>query len=239
MRCLDNAIADAVSSFSTERDAGMAVKQSTESNQRLGFLVHELRNSIGTATLAASALETGNLPISGATGSVLKRSIAAMTTLIDRALAEVRSKNAIAVPGETFSVAALIADARDGATLDASATGCALVTPEVDSSLWGICFRTPSKFTRSHTEVTSHAHAAGDRVLIDVKDNCGGLSAGALQKMFTPFSQRRGDRIGLGMGLSIAKESIEADAGVLTVRDVPGTGCIFTISLPLHPLQLQ
>ncbi len=38
------------------------------------------------------------------------------------------------------------------------------------------------------------------------------------------------------MGLSIAKASVEADDGVLTVRDLPGTGCVFTISLPLHAL---
>lgn len=55
--------------------------------------------------------------------------------------------------------------------------------------------------------------------------------------MFIPFSQRSGDKIGLGLGLSIAKESVETDGAVLTVRDVPGTGCVFTISLPLHALK--
>lgn len=92
------------------------------------------------------------------------------------------------------------------------------------------------KFAQPHTEVTLHAYAAGDRVVIDVKDRCGGLAPGEAQKMFKPFSQRGGDKIDLGLGLSIAKESVEADGGVLTVRDVPGTGCGFTISLPLHAL---
>ena len=44
-------------------------------------------------------------------------------------------------------------------------------------------------------------------------------------------------RAGLGLGLSIARQSIEADHGTLTVRDVPGSGCIFTISLPRYSLQ--
>ncbi len=92
------------------------------------------------------------------------------------------------------------------------------------------------RFTRAHTQVTLHAYAAGDRLFIDVKDHCGGLSQGEAQRMFTPFSQRRGDKAGLGMGLSIAKQSLEADEGVLTVRDVPGTGCVVTISLPPHAL---
>jgi hypothetical protein len=58
-RCLDNAIADAVTEFSLQRDANMARQQSLEENERIGFLVHELRNSVGTATLAVRALELG------------------------------------------------------------------------------------------------------------------------------------------------------------------------------------
>jgi signal transduction histidine kinase len=34
--------------------------------------------------------------------------------------------------------------------------------------------------------------------------------------------------------LSIARSSVEADGGVLAVQDVPGTGCVFTITLPRH-----
>ncbi|MGZ8992912.1 MAG: ATP-binding protein [Burkholderiaceae bacterium] len=45
------------------------------------------------------------------------------------------------------------------------------------------------KFTRPHTDVTLSAYADGDRVLIDVKDNCGGLAAGAVAKLFNPFTQ--------------------------------------------------
>jgi len=39
------------------------------------------------------------------------------------------------------------------------------------------------------------------------------------------------------LGLSIARRSVEADLGTLTARDVPGTGCVFTIRLPLHVLE--
>ncbi|MNU09063.1 Sensor histidine kinase TmoS [compost metagenome] len=54
--------------------------------------------------------------------------------------------------------------------------------------------------------------------------------------MFIPFRQNHDNRAGLGLGLSIARQSIEADHGTLTVRDVPGSGCVFTISLPRHTL---
>ena len=82
--------------------------------------------------------------------------------------------------------------------------------------------------------MTLEAYEAGERILIDVKDHCGGLPLGNAEKMFAPFSQRSGDRT--GMGLSIARKSVEADGGLLSVRDRPGAGCIFTIDLPRHSL---
>jgi signal transduction histidine kinase len=71
-----------------------------------------------------------------------------------------------------------------------------------------------------------------DRVSIDVSDHCGGLPSGSAETMFSPFTQRSKDRSGVGLGLSIARQSVEADGGSLNVRDVPGKGCVFTMSLP-------
>jgi signal transduction histidine kinase len=36
----------------------------------------------------------------------------------------------------------------------------------------------------------------------------------------------------LGLGLSICRRSVEANDGVLSVRNRPGYGCVFTIELP-------
>ena len=90
------------------------------------------------------------------------------------------------------------------------------------------------KFTHPHTEVTLSAYAEGDRVLVDVIDNCGGLPAGAVGMMFKPFTQSSKNKNGLGLGLSIAKRSVEASGGTLRVRDVPEVGCVFTVDLPRH-----
>ena len=247
-QCLDKAIADAVTELSVQRGAALARQHAAEVNERLGFLVHELRNSLGTATLAVSALEMGNLPISGATGNVLKRSLAALTTLVDQTLDEVRVKADAMSQSEPFSLALFIADAASEAALKASERGCALAAPAVDhdlgiagnrerllaalANLLGNAF----KFSQPHTEVVLFAYAAGDRVYIDVEDHCGGLTAGNVEQMFKPFSQRHDDKTGLGLGLVIARQSVEADAGTLTVRNVAGTGCVFTISLPRHKL---
>jgi hypothetical protein len=95
-RCLDNAIADAVTEFSSQRDATIADRVKADSDERLGFLVHELRNALCTATLSVSALELGNMTLGGATGSVLKRSLASLERLITQALSEVRGDRRLA-----------------------------------------------------------------------------------------------------------------------------------------------
>jgi hypothetical protein len=69
-------------------------------------------------------------------------------------------------------------------------------------------------------------------VLIEVEDECGGLPEGKAEAMFGKFEQHHGDRSGLGLGLSIARRAVEASGGKLSVRDVPGVGCVFTIDLP-------
>ena len=84
--------------------------------------------------------------------------------------------------------------------------------------------------------MTSDAYAVADRILIDVKDHCGGLPSGDPERMFLPFTQDGVDKPGLGLGLSIARRGVESDDGTLTVRNVPGTGCVFTISLPRYAM---
>jgi len=54
--------------------------------------------------------------------------------------------------------------------------------------------------------------------------------------MFLAFKQGDKDRSGLGLGLAICRRSVEANNGIVRVRDVPGSGCVFTIDLPRHAL---
>lgn len=248
-RCLDNAIADAVTEFSVQRDLNVALQQSAEENERLGVLVHEFRNHLFTANLAFRALESGTLSIGGSTGGVLKRSLASLAALLSESLAEVRLTLGKPAQTQAFSLELFVADARNAASLYADASGCQFTVSDVDPSLGvignrdlllaalGNLLQNAFKFTHPHSAVALSAYAHGSHVLIDVVDHCGGLAPGAAEKMFKPFMQASADRSGLGLGLSIAKRSIEASDGVLSVRDVPGTGCVFTISLPRRQLQ--
>jgi signal transduction histidine kinase len=247
-RCLDNAIADAVTAFTARREVTMSRQQADSENQRVGVLVHELRNLLQTATLAFTALESGMVPIGGSTGALLKRSLGGLAGLLDHTLGEIRERVGPSDPAHAFSLAEFVADATRIAALESAARGCRLSVPAVEPGMALAGHRdhllaalvnllqNAFKFSHAHSTVVLHAHAAGDRVLIDVADHCGGLPAGFEGRMFQPFTQGGFDRSGLGLGLSIARRTLEADGGSLTVRDVPGVGCVFTMSLPRHRL---
>jgi signal transduction histidine kinase len=247
-RCLDNAIADAVTEFSLQRDVTVARRHSSDENERLGALVHELRNHLQAARMSYSALASGRVPIGGATGGLLKRSLDAQSALLERVMREVRTEAGLPVAAQVFSLAEFIDEAESMASLSATARGCGFAIPDVDPRLALAgdrdqllaalvnLLQNAFKFTHAHTEVTLHAHAEADRILIDVRDHCGGLPQGFAEAMFRPFTQGSYDRSGLGLGLSIARRSVEADGGTLTVRDVPGTGCVFTMALARHAL---
>ncbi len=72
-RCLDDAIADAVTAFGRDRQAANA--QSEIMRDRLETLAHEQRRLIDTALQAFSAVRTGSIGFSGATGTVLMHTL--------------------------------------------------------------------------------------------------------------------------------------------------------------------
>jgi signal transduction histidine kinase len=247
-RCLDNGIAVAVTEFTHQRDFIVADQQALAVNERLGFFAHELRNLLNSATLALTAIKEGNVGVRGATGAVLDRSLVGLRNLIDRSLSEVRTTAGMPVLRRRFSVADFIADVKHAASLEAAVKGCVLTVSTVDSRLAveadrdllsaavGNLLQNAFKFTQHHTEVTLSAYAAGDFILIDVEDKCGGLPSGDVGKMFMPFTQGSPDKTGLGLGLSISRRSVEANGGTLSARDKPGSGCVFSIALPRHAM---
>ena len=248
-RCLDNAIADAVTEFGRQRDRGISEDRAHTMNERLGFLAHELRNLLNGAILAFQAIKGGNAPVGGATGAVLGRSLIGLRDLIDRSLADVRLTHGLEARREMVSIYELIDDLKISAEMEATARDLRLTITPIDdelaieadrqmvSSAVSNLLQNAFKFTRTHGHVLLRVHAAADRVLIEVEDECGGLPPGRTEELFQSFEQHGGDRTGLGLGLSISRRGVEANGGELRVHDIAGKGCVFTIDLPRssHP----
>jgi signal transduction histidine kinase len=247
-RCLDNGIAEAVTEYSYQRYSVESKNGVQALNERLGFLAHELRNLIHTGTLAFTAIKGGKVGITGATGAVLERSLIGLRTLVDRSLADVRVAAGIPPRHELVSLANFIDQVESSAALEARSRECVFTVSDVEGRLamdvdrdmllsaLGNLLQNAFKFTGQGTEVTLHAYAIADRILIDVEDHCGGLPAGSMERMFLPFTQSGADRSGLGLGLAICQRSVEANNGTLRVRDIPGSGCVFTIDLPRYAM---
>jgi signal transduction histidine kinase len=247
-RCLDNAIANAVTEFGYQHDFAMAGQRADALNVRLGFFAHELRNLLCTATLALSVIKEGNVGLNGATGGVLDRALVGLANLIDRSLADVRMTAGMSAQYRLFSLADFIAEIKLSATLEAQVKHCLLTVSNVDPllavdadrdlllSAVGNLLQNAFKYSNAHSEISLNAYALADRILIDVEDRCGGLPQGAAERMFLPFTQLGADTSGLGLGLSISRRSVEANEGILSVRNVAGSGCVFTIDLPRRSL---
>jgi hypothetical protein len=148
---------------------------------------------------------------------VLDRSLIAMRHLIDRSLADVRVTAGLTPRWQLISVANLIAEVKSAMSLEAQDRGCELTVSFVDADLAVECdhdmllaavgnlLQNAFKFTQHGTGVSLTAYAAGDRIRIDVEDNCGGLPPGGAERMFLPFTQCGEDRSGLGLGLAICR----------------------------------
>ena len=244
---LDNAIASAVTEYTRGRELSLARGRATAAQERLGMLAHEMRNLLNTTMLALSVIKSGKVGFGGATAGALNRSLVGMRSLIDRTLAEVRLEAGTPPESEWIDLESFIEEVRVTAELEAGDRGCKLVVTDVERGI-GVeadrhmlasavtnLLQNACKFTRPKSEVVLRAFASGDQALIEVEDACGGLAPGVEAKMFRPFQQHDRDRSGAGLGLTISRQAVEANGGTLRVRNVPGRGCVFTISLPRRP----
>ena len=237
--CLDDAIAQAVTEYGRRREQTIA----DEGTERLGNLAHELRSTLGAAILSFQTLKSGSVGIGGSTAGLLDRSLRRLAALIDSSFAQVRLE-AGARSAKRISLREVIEEIEVGASMEASARGLSLtVTPvesgvdvKVDRQLLAAAvtnlLQNAFKFTRAHGSVALRTSHSEERIRIEIEDQCGGLPPGLADDLFRPFEQRGSDRTGLGLGLSISRKSVEADGGEIYVRELPGTGCVFTIDLP-------
>ncbi len=78
------------------------------------------------------------------------------------------------------------------------------------------------------------AVAADGQVAIRVRDTGPGIPPDVLPHIFERFYRGQVSRTGAGagLGLSIAKELVEAQGGTITVKSKSGQGTVFTVTLP-------
>lgn len=239
-RCLDNAIAEAVTEYTRLR---MESATAGETGRR--EILAQLRNRVSSVRLAFLAMKSGRAPLSGSVAMVVTRSLSAVTSLIDRALSEARLDSG-ALRLRRTALHRLIEEAEVDGLVEADAHGVLLqvvpadrgldvdADPQILASAIGHVMQNALKFTPAGGQVSLKTSVVDGTIEIAVEDECGGLPADKAEELFAALQRPRGThRDGLGFGLHLAHRGVEAHGGTLGVRNVVGHGCVFTIALPM------
>ena len=239
-RCLDNAIAQAVTEYARQRERSLADR----GTERLGFFAHELRNLLTTAMLAFDVLKTGTVGVGGSTGGILGRSLVALRDLIDRSLAEVRLEAGLH-RREIVLLAELIEEVEMAAAIEAEARGLPLtVTPvdpgvviEVDRQLLAAALanllQNAFKFSRPGGHVVLRTDTATRRPGPD--RGRGRVRRASARDRPRSSSARSSSAAsiaaGSGSGWPSPARASRPTAARSRVRNLPGKGCVFTVDL--------
>lgn len=247
-RCLDNAIADAVTEFAYQQQSLVTDKGIHLLDERLETFIGEMRKQLRSASLAIAAIKAGNLGLNGVTGNILELSLVAIGKLMDHPLSAVKSTQPLPAVHQRIPLDVFIDEVKAFCTPEARAHRCRLSVPEVDAglevdadrdmlfSVVGSLLENAFHFTRPRSEVILTAYSAGDHILIEVEDSCSGLTQEVIAGLFVSPKGAPVERSAFRYSLPACRRGIEANGGTLNARNLPGTGCVFTITLPrMHP----
>ena len=98
------------------------------------------------------------------------------------------------------------------------------------------------KFTPAGGKVSTSVEAADSQLVIQVEDTGPGIPLNEQEKIFQPFIRgNQGRRIveGMGLGLSIAREIVQAHGGDIKLESGPGAGSRFVLQMPVQALNRE
>lgn len=94
------------------------------------------------------------------------------------------------------------------------------------------------KYTPTRESVSVSAGSDNNSIWIQVRDTGPGIPPEEQELIFEPnyrSTQRQRIKQGMGLGLSIVRDLVNAHGGILELKSTPGMGSRFTIRLPVSP----
>jgi signal transduction histidine kinase len=89
------------------------------------------------------------------------------------------------------------------------------------------------KNTPAGGHVVLRARARARTLVIEIEDQCGGIPASKGDLFKDSTNGGAPEPGGIGYGLAIARKAMRAMAGDITIRNMPGKGCVFVLDMPL------
>ncbi len=221
----------------------------------LALIAHELRNPLAPIRMAASMLGRINTdePLLPRIQAMIERQTAQMTRLVSDLLDVSRAASG------KFTIEQEEIDIVD--VIDTSIEAC---RPAMDIRLQSFEVKVPSRVLKLHGDpvrlvqvvnnllanaskytpdrgaIMLSAEVAKGSVVLTVQDNGIGISPEFLPRVFEPFVQDTHaiglNGLGLGVGLTVVRELVEAHGGVVTAHSAGrDRGSQFIVTLPLLP----
>jgi len=219
----------------------------------LAVLSHELRTPLNAVLGYAQLLGAGTMPPERAAHAVevIQRNAQALARLVESLLDLSRIiAGKLELDLERLNLCSAVDAAVDVIRPEADAKAIALdvdLAPaeisiladrgRLEQAFWNL-LSNAIKFTPRGGRVAVRVTTRDDEARIQVIDNGEGISADFLPYVFDRFkqagSQKRPAQAGLGLGLALVREMVQAHGGTIAAESPgPGRGSTFTITLPL------
>ena len=219
----------------------------------LAGVTHELKTPLTSIRLYGEMLEEGRVPDAAKRQEYVRtigREAERLTELIDRVLTLARLEQGQAPPralGVTAAEVARDAEAAfrpvaekvgmrflvnvDAGDTPLSADSAALVQALVD------LLENARKYAAAGGVVELTGRPEDSQYCFEVADRGPGLPAGDSERLFAMFARGEDDsirgKVGLGIGLALARRIVEAQGGSLAAGNREGGGAVFRIRLPV------
>lgn len=226
-----------------------AIAEKKARDQLIWFASHELRNPLGTLTLhyellrqaVSSGLSREQLEAGAARA---QRSLARLTQLVDEVLDVSRAgESPVGLRRAEMDLRELVEVVAGRLAFELEQNGSQLqLKLEPTIGRWDRS-RLDQVITNLIGNASKHGGAGPIEVTLfptdgvarlEVRDHGAGISAADQKRIFEPFVRlaRSSDAIGMGLGLAIAREIVDAHRGRIWVESQPGAGSRFIVELP-------
>ncbi|MFZ5921549.1 MAG: sensor histidine kinase [Chloroflexota bacterium] len=227
---------------------GMAARlQTTDARRRdlLADVTHELRTPLTVVQGNLEGMIDGVYPADKARLNSILDETQVLSRLVDdlRTLALAES-GALQLKREPVDLAILIGETVTGFRSGAEAGGISLeARPDGDIPLLDLdperirqvllnLVSNAMRYTPPGGRIEIRCRADGSAATIEIADNGAGIPAEELPHVFERFYKSR-DSGGMGLGLAIAKNLVEAHGGTIAAESRPGQGTTVRIRLPI------
>jgi len=226
-----------------QREALIRSDQLKGLGQMAAGMAHEVRNPLASITASASRLRKGGLAdgIRDELLGIVEKESTRLDGVVRDFLGYARPARLVITSCDVNTVVAETVSLAGHNALERAVT----IRLETDSAA-GPVSADPSRLKQALLNLLLNAVQAapgGSKVLVktasgrkeiivSIRDSGAGLDPGIRSRLFEPFATTKPD--GMGLGLSIARQIVEAHGGRLALEDAPGGGTVARITMPVE-----